>query len=167
MTSPPWLRWFAAASIVLLAAYLDLRPPSGVEYPYAADTAAPGQTVPVEWRIVPVGILPSPDVDLSGRAARHIAAGDPLVEGSLRIGEPTPAGWWATPAALPAGAEVGTQVLIVVHSPPMQALGIVVQAGTGGGFGGERDGLVAVSPESAAAVATALAGQQATVLIEP
>ena len=167
MTSPPWLRWFAAAAIVLLAAYLDLRPPSGMDYPFAVDPAEPGQAVAVEWRTVPDGLLPSAESNLKGAAARRIGAGDPLVDGSLRAGPVAPADWWAVPAALPVGADVGSQVLIVVHNPPTQTLGVVVRSGSVGGFGNESDGLVAVSPDAAAAVAIALAAQQATVLVEP
>ena len=166
LTRPPYWRWLAAAAVVAIAAYMDLSGPHREAYPFAAEASGSGDTVVVEWRQVPRGVLPAHG-DISGVAVRPLAAGTPLVSGLLAPPRVIPDDWWAVAMELPTTAVAGSDVLITTRAPELQVIGIVVTPTASSGFGSLSPGLVAVPPADAATIATALADHRATVLVRP
>jgi len=166
LTRPPFLRWFAAAAVIAGAAYMDLTGPPGESYPFVAEPADTGQSVAVEWRRVPRGVLP-PHADVSGVARQHLKAGTPLVAGLLEAAPVVPGNWWAVSVELPITATAGDDVMITTRAPDLQVVGIVVAPSTSTGFGSATPGLVAFPPDRAAAIANAIAEQRATILVRP
>jgi len=119
---PPYLRWAAAALLIIMAAWMDLRPQPTSLQPFAAADLDPGTVLDdmmIEWRSVPIGLLPPLD-DPRGVVLRRVTAGEPLVPSVLSTERvPTPAGWWTMEVKLPAGAVPGQEVqLILLPSGP-------------------------------------------------
>ena len=165
---PPYLRWAAGALIVLAALYLELRPSTMVDHPFAATDIAAGDAVggdSVGWRRIPAGILAVPDLG-GGVAARAVAAGSPLLPGDLASGPLIPAGWWSVPMAIP-HAPPGTPVRLVLTASGTTVDGVVVATPDDDGFGLEPQGLVAVPGEAAGLVAVATANRDVIVLVAP
>jgi hypothetical protein len=166
---PPYLRWLAAGAVVALALVLELSGRETTPYPFASRAMPRGAVVDetaVEWRDVPVGILPDPDLSLPV-ASRRIAAGEPLVPSALASESPVPDGWWSVPVPLSEGAAPGSPVKIVVTDPVSSVDGVVVSPGGSGTFGVEEAGLVAVAEEQSVLVATAAAAGNVIVLVSP
>jgi hypothetical protein len=153
-------------AVVAIAAYMDLSGPPGEMYPFAAETAVPGEPVLVEWREIPRGVLP-PYGSISGVAGRTLAAGTPLVSGLLEPTTAVPDDWWAVAVELPPAARAGSDVMITTRVPALEVIGIVVTPPTSNGFGSLSPGLMALPPDHAATVANALAEGRATVLVRP
>lgn len=166
LSSPPYVRWLIAATIVITAAFMDLSGPSTVSYPFVAEDATAGDTIVVEWRQVPAGLLPTTDA-ASGMAHRDLVAGTPLVPGLVAPTGPIPADWWAIPTELPLDIAPGAEVLVTMRDPDLEVAGIVVSRGSEGSFGVVTQGVIAVPPQDAATVAAALAESRATVLFRP
>ncbi|MFQ5555478.1 MAG: SAF domain-containing protein [Acidimicrobiia bacterium] len=166
---PPYLRWFAAGSLVVAAFLIDLRKGATTPHPFARADIARGMPIEepdVAWENVPIGLLPAPD--LAGAVtARALRAGQPILPHDLGLVEPIPADWWAVPLAMPATAAPGSSVLLVLVHPPRSVPGIVVEPGSVGAFGVAEAGLVAIPGDAATAVATAATRGELTVLIEP
>ena len=166
LSRPPYWRWLAAAAVVAIAAYMDLSGPPRDAYPFAADASGSGDTVVVEWRQVPRGVLP-PHGDISGVAVQPLAAGTPLVSGLLAAPRAIPNDWWAVAVELPTTAVAGSDVLITTRAPELRVIGIVVTPAASSGFGLLSPGLVAIPPAEAATIANALADHRATILVRP
>lgn len=163
-TRPPYWRWAAAAAIVAVAAFMDLSGPPTEPYPYAAQPVAAGEIVAIEWRDIPRGVLP-PAAAPGGVAAVPIAPGTPLLAALLTEPRAAPDEWWAVAAQLPVTAVTGGEVLITL--PGLEVGGIVIAPGGAAAFGETSDGLIAVPPEHAAAVAAGLNARTAIVLVRP
>lgn len=166
---PPYLRWIAAGGLVVAAVLMDLNDAAGGLHPFAARDLTKGEAVSddaVEWRRVPAGLLDAPDL-ADAVAARDLAAGEPILQGSLRSGPEIPPGWWAVPLAVPASAVPGSAVRLVVLAPPLVVDGVVVRSGEAGAFGMPEAGLVAIPGADAVVVATAAARGELTILLEP
>ncbi|MCP3975870.1 MAG: hypothetical protein GY720_15425 [bacterium] len=164
MARPPYWRWLGAAAVIVLAAYMDLSGPATEQYPFVASDANIGELPEIEWREIPVGVLPTYG-DLTGVAGSRLDAGTPLSRGLLVPLDAVPADWWSMPADLPPQATVGSRVLIAMFNPEMEVEGVVVAAASASTFGGHSPGLLAVPPQHAAAVAAALSQHRATLLI--
>ena len=166
---PLYLRWFVGGALVLIAFAMDMRRGATEPYPFARRDLAKGQVVgpeDVEWRDVPVGLLPAPDL-LLGALTRPVAVASPLIDGVTSGVSPIPEGWWAVPVGLPESVVPGAAVLIVVQSLAHSIPGVVVQPGGLGTFGVTEAGLVAVAEQDAVVVANAAARNELTVLIDP
>ena len=153
-----------AVLIVVVAGYMDLTGPAVEPYPFVAAETAQGETPTVEWRHVPVGLLPSFG-DPFGPAVTPIVAGTPLVSSLIDSAPLAPSDWWAVSVDLPSGAVAGTEALLSLDDQIVA--GVVVGVETADSFGGHRKGLVAVAPDHAAAVAAAVATGSVVVLIRP
>lgn len=172
---PPYLRWTAAILVILLAAWLDLRPDSTELRPYATVDLAAGSPVDesmVEWRPVPAGLLPPVD-QLEGIVVGPVAAGEPLLPSIVSIQRvPPPDGWWTLEVRLPAGAFPGQSVRLVVLSSatdgaPRGVSGVVIAPGPASDPLTFEDlpGLVAVPAEVATITAAAVAGGRVSVIL--
>jgi hypothetical protein len=178
MRRPPYLRWIAAASIVLIAFAFEVDSRSMGLHPFLLNDVAPGEVIDeaaIEWREVPNGLLPIPDLD-NPVAAHQLRQGDPLIVGSVTADSLVPIGWWSIPLNLPASARLGGWVrLILLASPdPGQTAsaagsvdGIVVELGEADAFSVSEAGLVAVPPSSANEVALAAAEERLMILYAP
>jgi Flp pilus assembly protein CpaB len=169
LTRPPYLRWAAAALLLIAALAWDLRGRSGVPYPFAAQPIAAGTVIgeaDVEWCTMPGGALTMPDLS-APIAARAIPAGEPILPSAVDPDAGIPAGWWAVSVALPAAAAVGSGVRLIATDTRVESEGIVVAAGSADLLSISDAGLVAVPPERATAIATAAAAGTLIVLIEP
>lgn len=168
LTRPPYLRWAAAAALVLVALVWDLHGRGGVPYPFAATAIEAGAVIgedDVEWRTAPQGLLTVPDLS-APIAARPIGAGEPILPSALDAEAGVPEGWWAVPVALPATAAVGAAVRLIAPGGT-QSDGIVVAVGSSELLSFSDAGLVAVPPEHAAAMAAAAIDGTLIVLIAP
>jgi hypothetical protein len=167
---PPYLRWTAAALLLLAALAWDLRQPATELMPFAARAVQAGEAIDaaaVEWREVPAHLLPP--VDLSTAfAAVDLDHGDPLVEGVLRGPLTTPDGWLEIPVETGANPGPGDQVVLVITEPPATVPGLVIDRQEGDAYSLDfRPAVVAVPAESAALVAAAAAGGTLVVAVKP
>lgn len=165
---PPYLRWIAAASLVLAALVWDVSKRATEPFPFAARNLTRGQLLTpedVEWRSVPVDSLSLPDL-AGASASTLIRAGDPIVPSLVTVAPPIPPDSWAVPVPLPLGAGAGMSVRLVFADGSATS-GIVVQPATEDALGLISEGLVAVGGDVAHIVALASANGDLIVLIEP
>ena len=167
LARPPYLRWFAAGAILLAAISWDLSKRQSEPHPFASQTIVRGEPLSsdnVEWRDVPVGVFPVPDlIDASARV--DIIAGSPISETIISRTAPLPSGWWSVPIDLPVGTPEGSTVRVL--GPDGYAMtGIVVRPPRRDTFGSVEAGTVGFPPEHADAVARMLASGELVVLIE-
>jgi hypothetical protein len=169
---PPWGRYLAAGAVLVLAAWIELRPAPTVERPFAAvdiDAATELTDELIEWRAVPAGAVPA--IEPAGFAAVDVPAGSPLVSALLTADRPqAPEGWWVMELELAADLDAGRDLrLIVIPGPgeaaaePIEAV-VVRPSVDGGSFANDEPGLVAVPPDRAADAAVAAAAGRLTVL---
>lgn len=169
LTRPPYLRWAAAAAVVLVALLWDLRDEAETPYPFAANGIAAGSPITdsmVEWRNLPAGAVALPDLS-NPVASRDLPAGEPIVPSAVSGPSVVPAGWWAVPVALSSAAVPGSPVRLVDTVSALEADGLVVAAGTDDLMSLDPSGLVAVPPETATAVAIAAGHGTLVVLLAP
>lgn len=162
----PWGRWLLVCLIAAVAIYIEFRPESTVEAPFATATISPGDVVDetnTELRRVPTGILDS--AQRGTVATRLIPSGSPVMIGDVgERGQTAPPGWWVVGVTLPDGAEVGDDVRLVLLDSGLEVPGVVAHPGSDDPFAA-ADGGVAVPPESSAEVAIASAGGRLAVLV--
>jgi len=169
MSRPPYLRWAAAAALLIGAFAWDLRGTRSEPFPFAAadiESGEPIEDAAVDWRDTPIGLMAIPDL-AAPYASRSIAAGEPITRSAVATEPGIPDGWWAVPVALPTAAHAGTRVRLVLFEPVLTVDGIVVVAATDGMLTFGESGLVAVPGEFADAVGRAAAEGSLTVLVEP
>ena len=165
---PPYLRWFAAAALVVAAIAWDLSERATEPFPFASVDLSRGQPITpedVEWRQIPVGSLTLPSL-IGVTAGTDIDSGDPIVPSLVSTASPLPADSWAVPVPLPIGAVRGTAVNLV-FSDGTDVSGVIIQSPTEDSLGFTTDGLVAVQGVAANAVALAAANGDLVVLIQP
>lgn len=167
---PPYLRWAAAATLVIGAFLWDLRGTPSVPHPFAADEIAAGSPLgeaDVVWRSLPRGAFPIPDLAAAVTAV-DLSPGDPISAAVLTGAAPIPEGWWAIPLDVSDRAGPGDRVLLVVVDPPMTLSGIVVESASGDAMSlSRRPALVAVPATDAAVVAAAGAAGLLVTAIRP
>lgn len=160
---PPYLRWIAAAAVLLLGLLLDSRTTPLVRYPFAESTIAAGTAIEdhIAWREIPAGVLPVWPGTVSGNSATEIAANDPLLP-SL-VGDVTiPTDWWAVALPLPSPVPPGTHVRVVLGDGNVIE-GVVIDGTIDTGFA--LSGTVAFAATDAALVATAVSNDALVVMI--
>ena len=167
---PPYLRWAGAALLLIGALAWDLRGPAIELRPFIARSLEAGEAVDasaVEWREVPAGLLPSPDL-AGATAAVDLAPGDPLVDAVLSRAVAVPAGWWKVPVAIGPYAAPGDSVMLVITDPPATVEGLVVSPQQGDAYSLDyRPAVVAVPADSAARVAAAAAAGALVAAVVP
>jgi hypothetical protein len=165
LQSPRWPRWSAAFLIVIGALWSEFSDAT-VEYPFAVVAIAPGEEISpdnTETRTVPEGLFdpatPSPF------ATRAFAPGEPiLASGTARERTTARSDWWALEIGLPAGAQRGDEVQIVLLDTG-EVVGGIVHATPDEDPLGAGTGSVAVPAASSASVASAAAEGRAVVLV--
>jgi hypothetical protein len=170
LTRPPTFRWVAASLLVVVAMWADLRPETLDRHPFLLEDVPAGTTVDatmIEMRSVVPGN--HPPLDLPVVTQRPLLAGDPLTGGAASVpAAEVPDGWLLVELAVPAGAEIGATVVVVVSDQdrePVMISGVVTETGLDDGYGGEI-AACAFPPDDAAAVAIAVGEQRASVLVE-
>jgi len=166
---PPYVRWAAAAAVVLAALLWDLRDEAASPYPFAASGIAAGTPITesmIEWRNLPQGAMALPDLS-DPVAARDVPAGEPIVPSAVSGPPAVPDGWWSIPVPLSPGAVPGTQIRLIDTASGLEADGLVVVAGSDDVMSIDTSGLVAVPPDAAAAVAIAASQGTLVVLLAP
>lgn len=166
LTRPPYLRWLAAAAIVVASAAVDLAGRATEPVPFAAADLPRGtqlEAAAIEWRDVPVGMLEA--AEISGHTRHPVATGDPITASNVTPDGRITIGWWSVAVDLPASATTGQPVRLVGTNPEFSVEGIVAELGERSTFGVGGAGLVAVPPEFADRVARALASGQLVVLL--
>ncbi len=167
---PPYLRWAAAALLVIGAAAWDLKPEPTSLHPFLTIDVAAGDPIEdadIEWRRVPSGLLTAPDLS-SPVAAVDLHSGGPLLEPMLRGLVVVPPGWWSVPVAVGAHAGAGDEVLLVVIDPPTTVTGIVVTAQRGDPYSLDyRPASVAVPGDAAPLIAAASSSGTLVAAVRP
>ena len=168
LTRPPYLRWVAAAAVVLAALLWDLRDEAEAPYPFAVSTISAGTPITesmVEWKNLPDGALALPDLS-DPVAARDLPAGEPIVPSAVSGAPVVPDGWWSVPVPLSQRAVPGSQVRLIDALSGLEVDGFVVAAGSDDLLMSiDTSGLVAVPPNAAAAIAIAAAEGTLVVLL--
>ena len=168
LTHPPYLRWFAAAALLLAALAWDLSERQTVPYPFASQSIARGSAITeefIEWKEVPVGAMTSPSL-VGASAAVDIVAGDPVTRSMTTTTPPLPEGWWSVPIDLPQGIPAGASIR-VIFPDGSAATGIVTQPATDDGYGISSPGTVGFPQSMADTVAQLAAVGDLVVLVEP
>jgi hypothetical protein len=167
---PPYLRWAAAALLVLGALAWDLRSPAVELRPFASRPVRAGEALDasaVAWREVPAGLLSASDPE-GALAAVDLAAGDPLVAAVLGHEAAVPEGWWELAVAVGAHATAGDEVMLVIVDPPATVSGLVVSPQQGDAYSLDyQPAVVAVPAEAAALVAAAAAAGTLVAAVAP
>lgn len=152
----------------MFAAYVEFRPTRAVLHPFVARTVPAGAAPEVEWREIPAGLLPMPDLS-AGVASHALNEGEPLTPSDLVPRSAAPDGWWALAVEMPAMVAPGTDVQLVVTTGRGATVpGVVLSADPSeSSFGGTPTALVAVPGERAQEVVAAAADRSLAVLIAP
>jgi hypothetical protein len=161
---PPYLRWFAAAFLLVLGFYMEMRPSPVEPYPFAAESIPMGSPIEqsISWRDVPQGLLPHWESPVAGIARSEILVGDPLLP-SLTGKIVVPDDWWAVPLPLPIPAPPGTLLRLVLDGTDSVVEGLVVATGLDTGF--ETIGMVAFAPADALLVANGASHDALVVMV--
>lgn len=168
--NPPYARYALATLVVLVALWVDLRPPPRETRLVARDDISAGTILTEELFeevSVQVGLLAPVRPD--GVAVIDISEGEPLLPGHLAFVEP-PDGWWIVQLPVPPGAGPGADLRIVLHpadptDQPDSVPGIVITPSgpSMSGFG-EPTGSVAIPEQSIERVSVAASSGRVTVL---
>ena len=157
-----YLRWIAAAIVLCIGLYLDMRPAALTSYPFTMEDVATGARIDssLEWRDIPAGSLPEWPGTVSGFAVVDLAAGTPLLP-ALVTTSAIPDGWWAVPVPLPHRVPPGTPVRVALGEVVVD--GMTVGEPDDSGF--EIVGSVAFPATDAAQVAMAASTSALVVMI--
>lgn len=158
-------RFVVAAFILAVGVWAEFRPTATQQHPFAATDVARGEPIEaVEWRRVPKGLLPMPE--LSGaRAVIALRRGEPILPSHLGSSPVIPADWWSITVAMPFAAPPGSEVQLVRTDNGSTTTGIVIEPPVDDPLSFEPQGLVAVPAADAAAFGVAAASGEVTVLI--
>ena len=168
LSPPPYLRWFAAAAIIVAALAWDLSGRQSEPFPFAATPIPAGTQITddlIEWKPLPEGSLPAPP--LAGvTATAAIDAGDPLTRSVLSQTPKLPDGWWSIPIDIPNGLPVGAAIRVVLPDGSA-ASGIVTHPASSDGFGVPTPGSVGFPESIADTVARVASAGDVVILVEP
>jgi hypothetical protein len=165
---PPYLRWLAAAALVIGAATIEFWPDGEADYPFAAAPMEAGDPLLIEWRRLPAGLYPPPAV-LGVVASHQLAEGEPITSSDVQPPVAVPAGWWSLVLEVPLRLAPGTGVrLVLTGHDGEQVPGVVIASEEPERFVATGPtALIAVPGELTARVATAAAARQIVVLVDP
>jgi len=154
---PPYLRWAAAALLVIGSFAWEARRPAREPAPFAGAPIAAGEPLTasnVQWRPVRKGLLPIPDLE-GAVAAVPLSAGDPIIPATISGAASPPPGWWTVAIEGVAGPP-GAEVLLVTTEPAGAVVGVLLAPARGDVFSLDHTpALVAVPPDAAALIAAA------------
>lgn len=160
-----YVRWVIGVAIFGVALFAEFRPTNTVAHPFAASEIARGEPLAgLEWRQIPRGLLPMPDLN-AAFAAVDLAVGEAVLPSHVAASGHVPGDWWSIPVAMPFAAPTGTLVHLVDTQTGLSTEGVVMAEPPNDPFAIEASALVAVPPESAAALAVAAAAGSITVVI--
>ena len=164
---PSYLRWIAAAALVLVAAAIEFRPTHNQLYPFAAESLEPGDPLAIEWRTLPADTYSFPP--LGGMVAAHaLEQGDPITGSAVTRPIGVADGWWAVSLEVPTQLAPGTPTLLVLGQSEEPVPGTVVTSSTPDRFSATGPtALIAVPESRATAVAAAAAARQVVVMVAP
>jgi len=168
LSRPPYLRWFAAAAIVLAAFAWDLSGRQTAQYPFAATDLERGSLLSndaIDWRVAPDRIFVVPDLS-NATASTDIAQGDPITRSVLSPSMSIPDGWWSVPVALPQTAFAGATIRVVLPNGDGVS-GVVIDPPKSDSFGSLGPATVAFPGGVAELVAQMAALGELVVLVEP
>ena len=162
---PPWRRWLLAAILALLSIWVEVRPDTTVDHPFALVDIEVGDVlgpINTESRPVPAGMFTAISGDV---ATQHIARGDPVLATAVdALDSSIPPGWWVISAEVPRTARRGSEVRIVLLDSGRVVAGIVTDEGDSDPFN-DSSGSIAVEPDTAAEVAMAAASGRIAVML--
>lgn len=168
--SPPYVRYVLASVVVLVALWIDVRPPPGEARLVARNDIPAGTPLAAalfEEVTVPSGLLEPVLPD--GVAAITIAAGEPLLPSHVAFIAP-PEGWWVVQLPIPPGVGPGADLRLVLlptdpTEKPESIPGIVITppGSSATGFG-EPTGSVAIPEQKIERVAVAASSGRVMVL---
>ncbi len=167
---PPYARYAAAALVVMVALWMDLRPAPSESRLVARQDIPAGTALELsqfEATPLPAGMFPL--VTPSGVAAVGIAKGDLLLTSHVAAVAP-PDGWWVVRLPVPPGVRPGTELKVVLLTPDptkqpeaVPGLVIVPPDRSSAGFG-DPEGSVAIPEGAVERVAAAVAAGRVIVL---
>ena len=112
----------------MVAVLLEFRPTNSVLHPFTAQVIEAGSPLEVEWRKVPEGLFPAPD--LAGAVATHVlAAGEPVAPSDVTAAGSLPSGWWQLALEVSFALVPGADVQIVLIESPRTVPAVVVRMG--------------------------------------
>ena len=166
LQTPPWGRWIAATLIAVGALWVELRPEPLVPHHFASTDIDAGEEIG-EWntqtRDVPAGLFE--EVTPEGVAVVAIPEGDPILASQLSSGDGgIPSGWWQIDIALPQGSDRGDQARVILIDSGESVAAVVASGATEDPLGSGM-GSVAVEPEHAAEVASAVSEGRAAIMV--
>jgi len=165
LQTPPWGRWLVATVLAVFALWVELRPESMVEHPFATVEILPGDEIGpsnTEERQIPQGLLAAVDAGVSSAA---IKPGDPVLASDVVDREShIPSGWWIVAADVPPNSTPGDQVRVVMLATGEVVEGVVTTALDDDPFS-TASGAIAVEPTRAGDVAVAAADGEIAVLV--
>lgn len=166
LQTPPWGRWALALLVAGLAVWVEFRPDSMVDHPFATAPISPGEAISdvnTELRPVPAGLFG--EIDGDGVAARDIVPGAPILADDLADADSLiPKGWWSVSVDTPVLAAPGDTVLVVLLDSGEVVEGVVTTPSSDDPFASTSAG-IAVPPPSASEVAAAAANSRIAVLV--
>lgn len=160
----PLLRWVAAGLLVFGAVLVEFKPSHLVQHPFVAEAVEAGSPLEVEWREIPQGLFPVPE--LEGAVATHpITAGEPITPSDVTTAGSVPPGWWQLALEVSFPLVPGADAQVVLTESARSVPAVVVRMGSADPFATSGPvALIAVPAEDAALVAQAVASRRFVVL---
>lgn len=168
LSRPPYLRWIAAAAIVVVALVWDLSGRRTEQYPFATSAITRGTPLSeagIEWRPAASDLFLVPDVS-NATASADIEPGDPITRSVVSEVPPVPGDWWAIPLMVPADVQPGAVIRVVLPNGTGIS-GIVVRSAVSDTFGSTGAATVAFPGEVVDLVARASSLGDLVVLVKP
>jgi hypothetical protein len=168
--SPPYARYAAAALIVLVALWMDLRPaPVDLRLVARQDISAGTELDRSQFESSPMPAGMFTAVEPTGVAAIGISKGDLLLSSHVAAVAP-PDGWWVVLLPVPPGVRPGTDLRVVLltadptkEPEAVPGLVIVPPDRASSGFG-DPEGSVAIPEDAVERVAAAVSAGRVIVL---
>jgi hypothetical protein len=166
LQNPQWGRWSIAVVLTVLAIWAEFGPDPSVQHPFATQEIAAGDEIGphnTENRPIPRGLL-NP-IPATGFATRVFLAEEPITVGGIaEMPLGAPQGWWSIEVDLPTGVVKGDEVELILLDTGATVAGRVTSAPSDDPLADGR-GSVAIPPEMAVAVASAVVNGRVAVLV--